>query len=131
MASQIVSDSTSGASSYTEIVSYVYVVIMNTKKFGSQLWGEEPTNVSDRLAVCIQKDGQIVGHIPRNLAPLIYCFLIQETSTRVRQRSLNHDAGMGMEVPCIYRQYGPEVYITRLQDMVKKDINSMKLRYQL
>ena len=38
---------------------------------------------------------------------------------------LNHGAGMGMEVPCMY---GPEVYITRLQDMVKKDIDSMKLR---
>ena len=87
---------------------------------------KEPTNVSDRLAVCIQKDGQIVGHMPRNLAPLIYYFLVRDVNkgmAEITGMPLNRGAGMGMKVPCIYRLYGPEVYITRLQDMVmvKKD----------
>ena len=82
--------------------------------------------MSDRLAACIQKDGQIVGHMPHNVAPLIYYFLIRDVYKGMAEISgmpLNCGAGMGMEVPCIYRLYGPEVYITRLQDMVmvKKD----------
>ena len=35
----------------------------------------EPTNPKDALAVCIQKDGRVTGHMPRNLAPLVSYFL--------------------------------------------------------
>ena len=104
----------------------LYVVIMNTKTYGGEILilKKEPTNVSDRLAVCIQIDGQIVGHMPRNLAPLIYYFLVRDVNkgmAEITGMPLNRGTGMGMEVPCIYRLHGPEVYITRLQDMVKKD----------
>ena len=139
MASQIVSDSASGTNSCTEIVSFVrgyheYKDIWQPVVGEILILKKEPTNVSDRLAVCIQKDGQIVGHMPRNLAPLIYYFLVRDINkgmAEITGMPLNRGAGMGMEVPCIYRLYGPEVYITRLQDMVKKDIDSMKLRHQV
>ena len=35
---------------------------------------KEPENIKDMLAVCVQK-GQVVGHVPRNLAPLLVYFL--------------------------------------------------------
>ena len=31
----------------------------------------EPTNANDALAVCIEIDGGVVGHMPCNLAPLV------------------------------------------------------------
>ena len=31
----------------------------------------EPANDKDSLIVCIEKHGQVVGHVPLNLAPLI------------------------------------------------------------
>ena len=62
MASQIVSESTSGTSSYTEIVSFVrgyheYKEIWQPVVGEVLILKKEPTNVSDRLAVCVQKDG--------------------------------------------------------------------------
>ena len=83
----------------------------------------EPTNEKDWLAVSVQKDGQIVGHMPRNLAPLVYYFLSRDVNKGVAEvtvMSLNRGAGMRMEVPCIYRLYGPEMYIKQLRKMIEK-----------
>ena len=69
-----------------------------------------------------------------DLAPLIYYFLVRDVNkgmAEITGMPLNHGAGMGMEVHCIYRLYDPEVYIARLQDMVKKDIHSKKLRQKI
>ena len=35
----------------------------------------EPTNSVDRNAVAVMKEGQIVGHVPFNLSPIISLFL--------------------------------------------------------
>lgn len=39
--------------------------------------------------------------------------------TDVTAVPLNHGAGMGMKVPCIYQFYGTEVYVKRLKDIIK------------
>ena len=126
MASQIVSDSARGTNSYTEIISFVrdYYEYKDMAAYCKVNFDfKERTNQCERQASCIQKDGQIVGRMPRNLARLIY-FLVRDVNkgmAEITRMPLNRGAGMGMEVPCIYRLYGPEVYIIRLQDMVKKD----------
>ena len=90
----------------------------------------EPTNPKDALAVCIQKDGTVVGHMPYNLAPLVSYFLERDLNTgsvEITGVPLNRGAGMGMEVPCIYRLVGPEMYVKRLKDVIQKDLDCIRL----
>ncbi len=34
----------------------------------------EPFNVRDKSAVAVFKDGSIIGHVPINMAPILYQF---------------------------------------------------------
>ena len=56
---------------------------------------KEPTNEKDRLAVCVQKEGQVVGHVPRNLAPLLFYRDVNKGFAEVTAVPLNRGAGMG------------------------------------
>ncbi len=40
----------------------------------------EPSNVRDKSAVAVFKDGSIVGHVPINMAPILYQFLRREVN---------------------------------------------------
>ena len=40
----------------------------------------EPTNSVDRNAVAVMKEGQIVGHVPFNLPPIISLFLRRDAN---------------------------------------------------
>ncbi len=40
----------------------------------------EPSNVRDKSVVSVFKDGSIVGHVPINMAPILYQFLRKEVS---------------------------------------------------
>ncbi len=74
----------------------------------------EPTNNKDRLAVAITNDDSVVGHMPFILAPLVSYFLMRAVNKGVvviTGEKVNRGAGMGLEVPCIYRFYGPKLYI--------------------
>ena len=91
----------------------------------------EPANDKNSLAVCIEKHGQVVGHVPRNLAPLISYFLVREVNkgmVEIKGQPVNRGAGMGMEVPCVYHLFGPNVYLRRLEEVIKNDYSSVKLR---
>ena len=68
---------------------------------------KEPMNEKDRFVVCVQKEGQIVGHMPRNLAPLFYHFLNRDINSgfaEVAAMPVNRGAGMGMEV-LVYSEF--------------------------
>ncbi len=43
-------------------------------------------------------------------------------------KKVSRGAGMGLEVPCIYRFYGPKLYIDRLEEMLQDDIAPRVLR---
>ena len=89
----------------------------------SLIFKNEPSNAKDRLAVSVQKEGQVVGHVPRNLAPLLFYFLNREANkgfVKVKARAVNRGAGMGMEVPCVYTLCGSVAFIKRLEDTIKK-----------
>ena len=91
----------------------------------------EPTNDKDSLAVCIEKHGQVVGHVPRNLAPLIFYFLLRDVNkgmVEIVGQPVNRGAGMGMEVPCVDHLFGPKKYLKRLEEVIKNDFSSVKLR---
>ena len=116
----------SGSLAVTEMTSFIrgyheYKEIWQPVIGESLILKTVPTNVKDRLAVSVQKDGQVVGHVPRNIAPLFYNFLDRDVNkgfAEVTAKPLNRGAGMGMEVPCVFRLYGPEPYVQRLNDMI-------------
>ncbi len=63
----------------------------------------------------------LVGHVPFNLASRLYQFLRREVNkglAEVTGGKVNRGGGYGLEVPCVYRLYGPRVYIERMKELV-------------
>ena len=64
----------------------------------------------------------IVGHVSYNIAPIIERFLMREANTgflEITGAKVNRGAGCGLEIPCIYRLYGPGLYCTKLKELVE------------
>ena len=84
----------------------------------------EPENCRDKCTFAILKaGGTIVGHIPYNFAPLISSFLARDCNkgmVEITGERVNRGAGYGLEVPCVYRLYGPQKYIQRLEGMLSR-----------
>ena len=86
----------------------------------------EPTNPEDKCAVAVKKCGEIVGHIPFNLAPVASAFLKRASNkglVEVTGNRVNRGAGYGLEIPCKYHFYGSTLYIERLKTIVHKLIS--------
>lgn len=81
----------------------------------------EPTNVKDSKAVAVFREEVIVGHVPFNLASRLFEFLrrdVNKAFVEVAGERVNRGAGYGLEIPCIYRLYGPPTYIHRMKELV-------------
>ena len=79
-------------------------------------------NLHDPFAVGVMKGSTLVGHVPLSNSRCISLFLSKVGCSgfcEVTGNPVNRGAGFGLEVPCIYRFYGPTQYIKRLQDLVK------------
>ncbi len=64
----------------------------------------------------------IIGHVPINMAPILYQFLRREVNkafVEVKDENVNRGGGYGLEIPCVYRLYGPPRYIPRLKDTLE------------
>ncbi len=79
--------------------------------------------MSETSAVAVFKDGSIVGHVLINMAPILYQFLRREVNkafVEVEGEKVNRGGhGYGLEIPCVYRFYGPPWYIQRLKDALE------------
>lgn len=81
----------------------------------------EPTNSKDRNAVAIYQDNIVVGHVPFNLAASLSNFLkrdVNKAFVTVVGEKVNRRAGFGLELPCVYRLYGPKAYIDKMKELV-------------
>ena len=80
----------------------------------------EPTNGHNIHAVAIYRDTEIVGHVPYNLAPRMSAFLIRNNKAfaEITGAKVKRGAGYGLEVPCVYHQYGPYVYVDKMKELV-------------
>ncbi len=81
----------------------------------------EPTNFKDRHAVAVFKDDAIVGHVPYNIAPRLSQFLrrdVNKAFAEVTGEKINRGAGYGLEIPCVYRLYGPKVYMDTMKEVI-------------
>ncbi len=66
----------------------------------------EPDNIRHQSAVAVIRDGEVVGHVPYNLAPTVSQFLRRDCNkafVEVTGDRVNRGAGYGVEVPCVYR----------------------------
>ena len=81
----------------------------------------EDNNNHDPRAVAVMKDGQIVGHVPRELSRILYFFLKQPSSRVLCVITGRRKFGVGLEVPCIYKINGESRIIKRLKRLLKKD----------
>ena len=82
----------------------------------------EPSNVKDSYAVAIVKDGDVVGHVPYNISAIASHFLCRECNkafAEVTGNEVNRGGGYGLEVPCKYRFYGPEVYVKKMKEIIE------------
>ena len=66
----------------------------------------EPLNPVDGYAVTIVRSGTVVGHVPRNLSALFFHFLTR-------------NGNKGVTEVTVYRLYGPNAYIQRLERAVE------------
>ncbi len=83
----------------------------------------EPSNIKDSQAVAIMKSTLIVGHVPEQLSALFSHFLSRTFNSglvEVTGTKVNRGGGYGLEVPCIYRLYGPAKYLNRLEKILNK-----------
>ena len=79
-------------------------------------------NSEDSIAVAVLNEEVIVGHIPYNLAPIVERFLRKEVNkgfAEVTSSKVNRGAGYGLEIPYVYRLYGPKVYCDKLKELVE------------
>ena len=58
------------------------------------------------------RDTEIVGHVPY-LNPRMSAFFMRENRAfaEITGTKVNRGAGYGLEVPCVYCLYGPNVYV--------------------
>ena len=64
-------------------------------------------------------DNDVVGHIPYNLAPKVSAFLKRDVNKGFAEiTGMKRGAGYGLDVPCVYRLYGPNVYVNKLKEFI-------------
>ena len=84
----------------------------------------EPSNEKDSSAVAVMKEDVIVGHVPYNIASVIFQFLRRDCNkgfVEVTGSKVNRGAGYGLEIPSTYRLYGPRPYTDRVQQILHAD----------
>ena len=60
----------------------------------------------------------MVGYIPKHASKAVLFFLRKAESAgfcKVTGSSVNHEVGLGMEIPCNYKFYGSQSYVDRFQ----------------
>ena len=75
----------------------------------------------------LYEDDSIIGHIPYNLAPYLSRFLTRDVNkafTKVTGVKVNRRAEYGLEIPCVYRLYGPKAYVERMKEITDSMMSS-------
>ena len=127
MASQPVASSSRGSDTdFVEIFSFIrglhaYTDVWEPRIGEVLLLQRESDNSEDKLAVAVLKSGRVVGHVPKNLAPIFSPFLRRSCNKAVVEitgKRVNRGAGYGLEAPYVYRLYGPDAFLQRMRELV-------------
>ena len=111
----------------TEVQSYIrgyhaYIDVWTPSIGETLLLRREPDNLKDMSAVAVVNDGEVVGHIPYNMSNIVSQFLRRDYNkafAEVTGDKVNRGARYGLEIPCIYRLYGPEPYLKKLREVLQ------------
>ena len=79
----------------------------------------ESTNPKDNNAVAVYEEDS-TGHVPYNLAPYLSQFLARDVNkafAEVTGEKVNRGAGYRLEIPCVYRVYGPKTDVNKLIEL--------------
>ena len=82
----------------------------------------EPENSTDKWAVAVVRSDLVVGHVPYEIAATISHSLkrdFNKGTVEITGTRINRGAGLGLEVPCTYRLYGPAAYIQKAQEVIE------------
>lgn len=82
---------------------------------------KEADNSHYQFSVAVVKNDTVVGHVPRPASRLIFHFLSRDGHRgfcEVTGNRLNRGVYLGVEVPCVYRFYGGQRYIDRLNSLI-------------
>ena len=71
----------------------------------------------DKHAVCIKKDGKIVGHVPRGISRTAWYFL-NHSGIVICEITGKRKHGVCLEVPCTCTFYGKQKIVDKLQDLL-------------
>ena len=78
---------------------------------------QERENCKDINTVTVVKGGCIVGHVLKNLAPHFSFFLAQNFNKglcEVVGVRMNRGGRYGLEIPCVFKLYGPRRFVERV-----------------
>lgn len=99
---------------------HVYKTIW-TPHLGEELvLATENGNLFDRHAVAVIKDGEVVGHMPHELARLSWFFLKRDGGTIKAVVTGKRKKGLGLEVPCDYVYSGPQKMLKKLKKLLSQ-----------
>ena len=55
-----------------------------------------------------------------DLAPRMSAFFLMKNEfAEITGAKVNREAGYGLEVPCVYHLYGPNVYVDKMKELVE------------
>ena len=93
---------------------HVYKEIWTPELGEVQTVCKEPDNIHDRHAICVKKDGAIVGYVPRELSRTMDVF-IEKGGVVTCTVTGRHKKGKGLEVPCVYCLEAKKRLMTKVQ----------------
>ena len=97
---------------------HVYKTVW-TPSIGEMLESQPDTgNKHDRYAIGMVKDGEIVGHAPKEISRIFHYF-IQHNGTISAEVTGHRKLGKGLEIPCNYILKGKPRYIERAKKTLK------------
>ena len=77
--------------------------------------------------MALYEDDSIIGHEPYNLAPYLSRFWTRDVNkafAEVTEEKVNRRAEYGLEIPCVYRLYGPKAYVDRMKEITESMMSS-------
>ncbi len=73
--------------------------------------GVEDGNSEDQYAIGVYRSSILVGHAPRELSRIFFCFLRHAGGTIECRITGHRKLGVGLEVPCTYLMSGKAKFI--------------------
>ena len=83
----------------------------------------KPDNQHDQYVVRLVKNGETVGHIPRNVSPAcLFALIAGELMYAVVIGERENKRGRGLEAPVRHQVKGPRQHILKAQTIVMKKL---------